>query len=257
MKTKRFKIRYFLLVLIVLLFPDTKAQDLKYLPDSVDGHPIQYYTQFALSYNEEHKQAEWVAYELTKSEANMDMDRCDCFKKDPMLSSGGASTSDYSSTGLDLGHLCPAADNNMSLLANEESFYMTNISPQLPTFNRGIWKELEVWVRKQAIKFDTIYVVTGPVFINDLGTVGNNEVTIPGYFYKCVLRIDEDGKAKSIGFLLPHVGAVGSIKNYVLPVNTIETITGLEFYHGLGISKENSVESRYSTKNWKFKPMNL
>jgi endonuclease G len=128
----------------------------------------------------------------------------------------------------------------MSEQANEESFLMSNMSPQLPSFNGGIWKELEIWVREQAVIHGTIYVVTGPVFVNNLGTIGKNEVTIPGYFYKALLRFEGD-KAKSIGFLLPQVGATWNIKDYIVPVNNIETLTGLDFFPELSSSVENRV----------------
>lgn len=104
-------------------------------------------------------------------------------------------------------------------------------------------------MRDQAKLHSTIYVVTGPVFVNNLGAIGGNEVTIPGYFYKALLRFDGT-TAKTIGFLLPQVGATGSIENYVVPVNTIETLTGLDFYPELSSSVENRVESQYEVKKW-------
>lgn len=232
----------------VCFFPDSFAQ-FNFLPDTVDNHQILTYTQFTISYNEEHEQADWVAYELNSDEVAMDLPRCDCFASDQNVTTGSATLTDYRSTGFDRGHLSPAADNNMSLLANEESFLFSNMSPQLPSFNQGIWAELEKWVRDKADDFDTVYVVTGPVFVNNLGTIGNNEVTIPGYFYKTLLRFDGN-TAKTIAFLLPNVGAVGNLEDYVVPVNTIETLTGLNFYPKLSNSIENLVESQHSSSSW-------
>jgi endonuclease G, mitochondrial len=235
----------------ILLSYNVVAQTFKYLPAEINGHQTLTYTQFTLSYNEEHEQAEWVAYEFTKDEEALKRDRCNCFKKDKNVTTGSAGQSDYTSTGFDKGHLSPAADNNMSEQANRESFLMSNMSPQLPSFNRGIWAELESWVRDQVVIHDTIYVVTGPVFINNLGVIGKNDVTIPGYFYKTLLRFDGN-KAKTIAFLLPQIGATGNIKEYVVPVNTIETLTGLDFYSELDNSVENKVESQYEVKKWGF-----
>ncbi len=238
-------------LLCVLLSCNVVAQTFNYLPAEVNGHQKLTYTQFTLSYNEEHEQPDWVAYELTKDEAAMSRDRCNCFAKDDDVTTGSATKADYRSTGFDRGHLCPAADNNMSDQANRESFLMSNMSPQLPSFNRGIWADLEFWVRYQAEIHDTVYVVTGAVFVNSLGTLGSNEVTIPGYFYKALLRFDGT-KAKTIGFLLPHVGATGRIEDYVVPVNTLETLTGLDFYPELSNSVENRVESQYELRKWGF-----
>jgi endonuclease G, mitochondrial len=237
--------------LCILFSYNVVAQTFKYLPAEVNGHQTLTYTQFTLSYNEEHEQSEWVAYELTDDEATKHRGRCKCFKKDKDVTTGSAAQSDYTSTGFDRGHLCPAADNNMSEQANRESFLFSNMSPQLPSFNGGIWKKLEIWVREQAVIHSAIYVVTGPVFVNNLGTIGKNEVTIPGYFYKTLLCFEGD-KAKSIGFLLPQVGTTANIKDYVVPVNTIETLTGLDFYPELDNSIENKVESQREVKKWGF-----
>lgn len=231
-------------LLSVLFSCNAVAQTFSYLPAEANGHQTLIYTQFTLSYNEEYEQSDWVAYELTDNEAAMSRGRCNCFAKDDNVTTGSSAESDYRSTGFDKGHLSPAADNNMSEQANRESFLMSNMSPQLPSFNRGIWAELESWVREQAEFHSTIYVVTGPVFINNLGTIGTNEVTIPGYFYKVLLRFDGT-TAKTIGFLLPQVGATGNIKDYVVPVNTIETLTGLDFFPELSSSVENKVESQH------------
>lgn len=241
---------YYTLLCVLFSF-NVVAQTFNFLPAEINGHQKLTYTQFTLSYNEEHEQPDWVAYELTKDEVAMDRDRCDCFEKDDNVITGSATENDYRSTGFDKGHLCPAADNNMSEKANRESFLMSNMSPQLPSFNRGIWSELESWVRDQAELHSTIYVVTGPVFLNNLGTIGGNKVTIPGYFYKALLRFDGT-TAKTIGFLLPQVGATGDLENYVVSVNTLETLTGLDFYPELSNSIENLVESQYELRKWGF-----
>ena len=101
-----------------------------------------------------------------------------------MVTTGSAHSSDYTKSGYDRGHLCPAADMDFNPVAMEESFFMSNISPQAPEFNRGIWKDLETEVRNWAKKEKKIYVVTGPVFRDNKGTIGEDKVTVPGYFFK-------------------------------------------------------------------------
>ena len=237
-----------ILILIAITVRISFAQ-FNYLPASINSHQVISYTQFTLSYNEEHEQADWVAYELTDDEAAMQRDRCDCFKSDQQVTTGSASKDDYTSTGFDKGHLCPAADNNMSEQANDESFLMSNMSPQLPGFNRGIWEDLEQWVRQQAMIRTNIYVVVGPVFKNNLGKIGTNEVTIPGYFYKVLLRFDGT-VPKTIAFLLPQIGCTGELKDYIVTVNTIESLTGLDFFPELEPSIENKAESQYEPSKW-------
>lgn len=210
------------------------------------------YTNFTVGFDLSYVQPIWVYCQLTGVEATQDMPRKNDFRPDPAVRS--ATLQDYKASGFDRGHMSPAADNSMSQKANSESFLMSNMSPQLPGFNRGIWVELERWVRQQAIKYDTIYIVTGPVFVNNLGTVGENEVTIPGYYYKCLLRF-ENGKPKAIAFLLPHIGSIGNIKNYIVPVNAVETMTGLDFFNGLDDKTEEVVEGDIKQSNWDFSKM--
>ncbi len=239
----------FATMIFLLLFIRVTGQQFNYLPDTLPGHPVVSYTQFTLSYNEDHEQADWVAYELDSTEATLKLPRCNCFKTDRNISTKSANKNDYSSSGFDLGHLCPAADNNMSNKANRESFLMSNISPQLPGFNREVWKELEDWVREKAVEYDTIYVVTGPVFINNLGNIGKNKVTIPGYFYKVLLR-REGEKYYSIAFLIPQFGATNDFRRYVIPVNALESITGIDFFPALPNNKENRIEAQFQPNKW-------
>jgi len=238
-----------LILILSLTYLSANAQNFDYLPAPVGDHQIIAYTQFTLSYNNEHEQADWVAYELTKEEVQMDQDRCNCFKIDSRVNLASATDRDYSSSGFDRGHLSPSADNNLSEEANEESFLFSNISPQLARFNSGIWANLEEWVREQAIESDTIYVVTGSVFVNNLGKIGDNGVTIPSYFYKIVLKFEED-RPKTIAFLLPHIGATSDFKDYQVQVNSIESLTGIDFFPALNNSIENRVEAHMGKSSW-------
>ncbi len=239
----------FTIVLLTLLSAQYSYSQFIYFPAQVDSHQEVDYTQFTLSYNEEHEQADWVAYELNKDEAQMEAGRSNNFKADNNISTGSATPDDYVNSGFDKGHLSPSEDNQLSEANNKESFLMSNMSPQLHRFNNGIWKELETWVREKAIEFDTIYVVSGPVFLNNLGSIGENKVTIPGYFYKALLRF-EDGNPKTIAFLIPQIGATGQLKDYIVPVNALETITGIDFFPALDDSIENRVESTDSSTQW-------
>ena len=238
-------------VFVIILMESTYSQDFNYLPAKVSNHQVISYTQFTLSYNEDHEQSEWISYELTSEEAVMNLDRCDCFRADRKVKTKSASKRDYRSSGFELGQLCPAADNNMSKKANRESFRMSNVSPQLPGFNSGVWRSLEEWVREQAIQYGVVYVVSGPVFNNNLGALGKNNVTIPGYYYKVLLRY-EGSKILSIAFLIPHIGSEGNIQDYIVTVNTVESITDLDFFPALDNAIENRIESQFQTKKWGF-----
>lgn len=230
------------------------AQEFDYLPAPVGNNQIQDYSQFTISYNEKHEQPDWVAYSLDSLEASSEGERCNCFRSDERIISRTASTNDYTSTGFDRGHLAPSADNLMSEGANAESFLMSNISPQLPALNRVLWADLEKWVRLKAKAHQVVYVVTGPIFEPNLGVIGNNEVTIPAYFYKVLLRFDgpNNTNPKTIGFILPNLAPIGEIKDYMVPVNAVETLTNLDFFPELPDHIENRAESQFEARTWNF-----
>ena len=243
------KLTLITLLLSITLLSGFTPSEFNYLPANVNDHQVIEYTQFTLSYNEQHEQADWVAYELTGEEVAMKLPRCNCFKSDTNVITESSSTGDYKLSGYNRGHLSPAADNNMSDTANRESFLMSNMSPQLPKFNRGIWKSLEGWVRKKATEHKSVYVVTGPVFINNLGAIGENNVTIPGYYYKVLLRMN-NSKIRTIAFLIPQQYTSSNIKDYVVTINYVETITGLDFFPEIDNSIENKIESQSQPKKW-------
>lgn len=99
---------------------------------------------YTVSYNSDYKIANWVAYELTAEEAkSKKTERSNKFVPDPMVKGATATNEDYTRTGYDRGHMAPAGDMKWSAKAMRESFYFSNICPQKPALNRGIWKELE------------------------------------------------------------------------------------------------------------------
>jgi len=160
---------------------------------------------YALGYSEQVEQPLWVTYKLTAEEVkNKTATRTDDFREDPRILSRSASPDDYKNSGYDRGHLAPAADMSWSKTALSESFYMSNMSPQVPEFNRGIWLELEELVRTYAVKEKEIFVVTGPIFYSNmkLRSIGRNVVVVPDAFYKVIFALTPP--RKMIGFILPN-----------------------------------------------------
>jgi len=202
-----------------------------------------YYT---LAYSEENEQASWVYYQLNSENINGTQSRTDDFRSDPAVSTGSASLSDYKGSGYDRGHLCPAADMTQNKTAMSESFFLSNMSPQTAGFNRGIWSVAENQVRKWALQYGELYVVTGPIFKNNIGTIGANEVTVPGYYYKIVF----DGNDKMIGLIVPHASSSKSLDEFVVTVDQIEQQTGIDFFEGLEDQLENNLEGKISTSGW-------
>jgi len=223
------------------------AGSVDYLP--VPSENLVKHTYYTLSYNEKYEQANWVYYTLTDKMVNDGgEERSNKFKIDPMVSSGSAKSSDYTKSGYDRGHLCPAADMGFSPVSMAESFYMSNISPQAPDFNRGIWKELETEVRKWAKKENKIYVVAGPVFKDDKGTIGADHVLVPGYFFKIIY--EETGEPKMIAFVFPNRKSDRPLTDFAVPVDEAEKLTGFDFFSQLPDELENKLESRVDFSEW-------
>lgn len=208
------------------------------------------HTGYTVSYNEQRRNANWVAYELTAHEVNGNEPRDDKFVPDPLVKGRQATTEDYKRSGWDRGHLAPAADMKWSKDAMEESFYMSNISPQNHNLNSGVWKSIEELVRDNAARYGKLLVATGPVFTDKkgLGEIGKNKVVVPNGFYK-VLLIFDDGY-KGIGFYCENKSGKKKLENYVLTIDEVEEITGIDFFHRLPDDIEAEVESRVTEDTW-------
>lgn len=220
-------------------------------PEVLDKDELQLleYSAFSLAYHEAHEQAAWVAYLLTRKHALNKHERRNNFRTDQNLPTGSASPADYTNSGYDRGHLAPAADFDFNRKALSESFYMTNISPQLPAFNRGAWKELEDQVRKWATEYDSLYVITGPVLEKGLKKIGDNRVSVPKYFYKIIFDSREP-EIKMIGFLMPNKKITQGPWPYVVPIDSIEKVSGLNFFPQIPDILEDSLESMIQSPYW-------
>lgn len=243
--------KYYTLIFVLLLSMScrdaeeiTTIENISLEPES-KGEIVRH-TYYTISYSEENEQAAWVYYKLSSAINNGTQDRTDDFRADPLVSTGSASLADYKGSGYDRGHLCPAADMTQNKTSMSETFYLSNMSPQLAGFNRGIWSTLEDQVRKWAVDYENLYVVTGPIFKNNLGVIGPDEVTVPGYFYKVIY----DGKDKMIGLILPNGSSSKSIDQFVVPIDQIEQQTGIDFFPGMNDQLENQLEAKSDWINW-------
>lgn len=219
------------------------------LPLFTDNESIINHTGYSLSYNVSHKQANWVAYELTKNETQAVVKRSNKFITDPLIVGGTATNSDYKGSGYDKGHLAPAADMTWSEVTMKESFYFSNISPQIPALNRGIWNNLEELVRTWAKNYEAVYIVTGPVLRDSLKTIGNNRIAVPEYFYKVILDYTQP-EYKAIGFIIPNAETTEPLQRFAVTVDSVEKVTGINFFPALPDNLEELLESQHQIQQW-------
>lgn len=222
-----------------------------FLPASTTGQ-IVHHKGYSLSYSERHEQAEWVAYELKKSHLSNTNHKRPYFEIDKAVKTVAAHWRNYKNSGFDRGHLCPAGDRRYSQKAHDETFLTSNISPQEHEFNSGIWNTLEQKVRYWASKYDGVFVVTGGVLKGEMEAIGDEQVSVPNQFYK-VLIDNNTGKTKMIAFLMPHENSNKSLCEFVVSVDTIEALTGIDFFPELDDALEDKLEASNSYKDWSFK----
>ena len=233
-------------ILVIFLSTISYSQDLKPLGGYNDIISHSYYT---LSYSEEHEQAEWVYYKLNTRQLNSAVVRKDNFRPDPKVRTSSAQLYDYKGSGFDRGHLAPAGDMKYNYSSMSESFYMSNMTPQKPGFNRGIWKKIEQQFRNWGYKYGEIVIITGPILNGEsLGTIGSNKVTIPKWYYK--VAIDPDNYLRNVAIIIENKSSSEPIKNFVVSIDELERISGLDFFYKLPDEVETSFESSTHINLW-------
>lgn len=210
-------------------------------------------TYYSLSYSERHEVAEWVAYDLSKNQLKNCVGRSNTFRTDPLISTGTASTEDYSGSNFDRGHLLPAGDMKFNEQAMRDTFYMSNITPQPAKFNRGKWATLESLIRAWAFQYEKIWIVTGPILRGELATIGRtNKISIPLEYFKAVIRKTSTGYT-GIGFIMPTSVPFNELENYVVSINQIEDLTGDDYFRFLADADEDKAENDVDFKKWDFR----
>ena len=211
------------------------------------------YPTYSLEYSYKYKHSYWIAYRFDNTTGG-NVGRNEAYKPDPELPSQyAAKHNDYTNSGYTRGHLCASSDRQYSKEANQQTFYMSNISPQSGNgFNQSgsAWNtgedKVQAWGYNISRSTDTLYVVKG-------GTIGEgmikgyikNEIAIPKYFFMAVLFRSGDNY-KAIGFYMPHENLKDDPdkkdpKKYLMSIDALEQETGIDFFHNLPDNIENTV----------------
>ncbi|NGX26768.1 MAG: Nuclease, partial [Chlamydiae bacterium] len=209
----------------------------KYLPITT---PILEKEGFFLAYNGQTRNAHWVYHKLTSASLEQKTSREECdFKEDPFIPEHIRTTkSDYHGSGYDRGHLCPAADCS-SQKAMEDSFFLTNISPQIPAFNRGYWKKLENHARDLTKQYRAVHVFSGPLYLSSKGrdgkryvryeVIGKHDVAVPTHFFMLIFVELPSDKMLGKAYILPNkaIDATTSLKKFSASIEEIEKASGV------------------------------
>ncbi len=207
------------------------------------------YTGMDLSFNSRCHIPNWVSWELTADETTGDVDRTNKFYNDPEIE-GCPDSWDYSNSGYDRGHMAPAGDMKWDSKAMEETFFLSNICPQVKSLNTGLWKNLEEKCRLWAQIDRRIYIVCGPV-IDDkpLELIGESKVWVPKRFFKVIIA-PYSTPARGIGFIMPNGKVVGGMQACAVTIDEVERVTGHDFFASLPDDLENELESQCNFHQW-------
>lgn len=208
-------------------------------------------TGYTVSYNSNRRVPNWVAWCLTPKRLTGNSKRSDAkFHEDTDVPEPRAIDFDYVRSVYDRGHMCPAGDNKWSEKAMEDCFRITNMCPQDGGLNRGMWNSIEQQCRAWAKKYGKVYVVCGPIYLNQQHRkIGKNKVVVPEAFFKVVLCME--GTPKAIGFICRNQSQKGKKKtDFINTIDDVERITGYDFFSKLPDDIEDKVEAHADINEW-------
>jgi endonuclease G len=204
-------------------------------------------TSYAVNYNYKTKVAYYVVEHITPEKLVKSTSRKDDFREDPEVPVNHRSTlSDYAKSGYDRGHMAPAADMTFDVVSMSESFYLTNMMPQNPGNNRGIWKYLEEYTRYWAQTKGEVFVITGTIF--DDKPIMMKSVSVPSFVYKIVI---DPKSGKQIAYMFPNEKLdPKKIDDYAVSVADLESYTGINFSPLLPASLKNNEKTILKMKEF-------
>ncbi|MBL4670242.1 MAG: DNA/RNA non-specific endonuclease [Flavobacteriales bacterium] len=236
------------------------------IPKLKEGEVLINHSAMSLIYSEKHEQAKWVSHIITADIINGKAGRSNDFRADPLVKTGSAIEKDYflktlkegsedkydyDGFGYDRGHLAPSADFRWSKKALSESYFYSNMSPQLDKFNREKWADLEGLLRGYIYEHPKtqLYVVTGPLLNDSLPIIERsvNKVSIPKYFFKVVLDLVNK---KAIAFIMPNKEMKYPVSSYAVTINEVEKVTSINFFHQLEDGLEEKLETQKDITIW-------
>lgn len=212
---------------------------------------------FALSYNNEHEQPDWVAWQISPQSYGP-WRRDNDFRRDPDIVDGSSYETQFRNSGFDRGHLAPASEFSFGQSAMSQTFLMSNISPQNPDFNRhGLWRKLELFI-KERIELDQEYfIIAGPILSSALPKLpdsvgGDSRVSIAEKFFKAIICL-RCRRPRGIAFVFPNSGSAKDIfsDDFVFSIDELERKLGIDLFYQLDDKLENSIERQIDLSMWR------
>ncbi len=207
-----------------------------------------HYGAFDVHFNSNRGIANCAAYELTRNELNGTSERSGEFMPDPGVK-GCPTSADYAGSGMDRGHLVPAADLKWAPEAMRQSFYLTNICPMHKALNEGGWAKLEEKVREWVARDSSLLVFSGPVVSDSDTTLVSGRVKVPSAYYKVIMAPCVSPR-RAIAFIYPNGHSGGRLRQYAVSVDEVERRTGLDFFPTLPCDEQQRIESRVNLDAW-------
>lgn len=236
-------------IAIIILLISSNLFAKTYLPDCKDGYQV-HHKYYSLCYSENHELSAWTAHHLSVKSISGLQKRTDNFRIDEKVPTGSATLEDYKYSGFDRGHLVPAGDMKLNKTAMSETFLLSNMAPQVAGFNRGVWNRIENITRKWAKKYNGVFVVTGSVLEEGLPVIGRG-VSIPRYFYKIIFD-NSSKKPKMIAFLIENKSSKQKLRDFVVTVDEVERMTGIDFFQKMSKKTQEQLESIIDIKAWSY-----
>ncbi len=217
--------------------------------------------QYALSYSRDRGIPNWVSWRVDRdwfgnAFRQDDFRAYDAFPSDWYT----PDESSYLDSGFDRGHCCPSADRLCSSETNSSTFYMTNMVPQAPNHNRGLWRVLEEYTRLLAEQGNEVYVITGNYGAGGLGNMGyketidNGNIVVPLYLYKIILaiprgnddaqRVNENSRLIAVNIQNTNLADDYKWWEFRTTVDFLEEATGYDFLSSVPASIQNIIEAR-------------
>ncbi len=233
-------------ILLILFFSHIRAQDYLMIANQTSEERSGYY----FSFNESTKICNWISYTLTSDDVKGSEIPLRVFHKDSATFSC-SNPSDYNRQGYARGMLKPRSAARASVNEMKEVHNMLNVVPMNMTFSKGAWRILNNMIAGWAVVFDSVFVVTGPIFENeDPQMIGESKITVPDKFFKVVL-VRNGLDLGAIGFILPNKNPDDNLQQYAMPVDSVEKITGYDFFSELPEYLEAFTEETFKPSLWK------